>query len=186
MRIIGGEAGGRSLKAPQGGTTRPTTDRVRESLFSILGDVTGLVVCDAFAGSGALGLEALSRGAAFVWFFEIDRGALRALEENIALLGWHDRCQVVRQSYEKAFELVDDDLDLVFLDPPYQRGLDSQALESAARSGLREDALVVVERSARDPDLRHWAFDHDEDRRYGETILTFMYRNRRSEPERGE
>jgi 16S rRNA (guanine966-N2)-methyltransferase len=180
MRIIGGEASGRPLKAPKGRNTRPTTDRVRESLFSILGDVSELVVCDAFAGSGALGLEALSRGAAHAWFFEIDRAALAALRENIANLGWEDRCSVIPRSFEQAFAQVSAQLDLLFLDPPYEQGMDVAALDAAVRGSLRTDALVVVERSARDPDLVHWGFDHDEDRRYGETILTFMYRNAQS------
>ena len=185
MRIIGGEAGGRALKAPKGRKTRPTTDRVRESLFSILGDVSELVICDAFAGSGSLGLEALSRGAAFCWFFEVDRAALGALRDNIEALGWQDRCEVIPRSFVSGFGSVEGDLDLVFLDPPYERGLDVEALDIAVESGLRADALVVIERSARDPDLRHWGYEHDEDRRYGETILTFMYRNRHLEAQDG-
>ncbi len=181
MRIIGGEARGRSLKAPKGKGTRPTTDRVRESLFGILGDVSDLRVCDGFAGSGALGLEALSRGAAFATFIEVDRAAQRAIAENIEMLGYEDRSSVSTMPFARAIAHVEEEVDLLFLDPPYETGMDLEALESAAPF-LLADTLVVVERSARDGDLVHWGYDHDEDRKYGETILTFLYRNRALKP----
>lgn len=182
MRIIGGEARGRSIRAPRGERTRPTTDRVRESLFSLLGDLHDLNICDGFAGSGALGLESLSRGARYTWFFDLDRLAIRAVEDNLELLGWEDRATVRQLPFEKGVFQIEDPLDVVFLDPPYEKGLDATALEAlAATSACRRDALVVVERSIRDPELRHWGFDHDEDRIYGDTILSFYYRNANSE-----
>src|ERR671931_633449 len=97
MRIVAGERKGARLAAPRGRDTRPTSDRVRESLFSLLGDVTGARVLDPFAGSGALGLEALSRGAAHADLCDVDRAALAALRENAARLRYADRCTIRRQ-----------------------------------------------------------------------------------------
>src|SRR5437660_10991620 len=97
MRVIAGTHRGRELIAPKGRATRPTSDRLREALFSILGDVGGLRVLDAFAGSGALGLEALSRGAGHAVFCETAPLALRALRANVERLGYRDRCEVRRQ-----------------------------------------------------------------------------------------
>jgi len=98
MRIVAGERGGRRISAPRGAVTRPTSDRVREALFSILGDLGGVEVLDAFAGSGALGLEALSRGAATATFWETSTAALRALRGNIEALGFGDRTTVLFDS----------------------------------------------------------------------------------------
>jgi 16S rRNA (guanine(966)-N(2))-methyltransferase RsmD len=123
VRIIGGEFRGRRLRSPKGRTTRPTPDRVREALFSILADrVAGARVAELFGGTGSLGLEALSRGAAHATFFEIDRGARSCLLENIRALCVADRCTVHARS---AFDLPrlrpePGELDLVFADPPFR------------------------------------------------------------------
>ncbi|WP_428484184.1 16S rRNA (guanine(966)-N(2))-methyltransferase RsmD [Rhodopila sp.] len=151
MRIVAGAWRGRGLVAPAGQTTRPTADRVRQALFNMLmhapwagrGAVEGAVVLDGFAGTGALGLEALSRGAARACFVESDPAALRALRDNIAACGAGDRCKVegdvLRLGPGEAATLI-------FLDPPYGQELVPQALErlrQAGRVGL--NALVVAE-----------------------------------------
>jgi 16S rRNA (guanine966-N2)-methyltransferase len=123
MRIVAGERKGARLAAPPGRGTRPTPDRVREALFSILGDVGGARVLDPFAGTGALGFEALSRGAESVAFCELDSAALGVLRENAARLRYADRCTIRRQDGRRRL-LADSaagvTYDLVLLDPPYR------------------------------------------------------------------
>ena len=123
MRIVAGERKGVRLDTPPGRDTRPTSDRLRESLFSILGDVTGLRVLDAFAGSGALGLEALSRGAAGAVFCETSAAALAALRGNVERLGFGDRAEVRRQDGRRrmaADARAGDTYELILIDPPYR------------------------------------------------------------------
>lgn len=120
MRVIAGELGGRRLVAPKGAATRPTADRVREALFSVLGDVAGLAVLDLFAGSGALGIEAASRGAAQVVFVERAKPALRALEANLGALGIEaDVHRGDARAFVRNASQAGHTYDLVFLDPPY-------------------------------------------------------------------
>jgi 16S rRNA (guanine966-N2)-methyltransferase len=137
MRIIAGALRGRKLQAPEGMATRPTADRVRETLFSMLtsrlGSFEDLRVADLFAGSGALGLEALSRGAAFACFVEQDRRAVDAIRANVATLAVADRSQVLARS---ALALPPaEPFDLVFADPPYAAGSGSAAVAELVRSG---------------------------------------------------
>lgn len=130
MRIVAGEFKGRVLKAPKGDGTRPTTDRVREALMSVIasarGDFDGAVVLDAFAGSGALGLEALSRGASRVWFFERDSAAFRTLGDNVKALGIEAsgmgaRARLSRDDvFKRPPAHAEPPFDLVFFDPPYK------------------------------------------------------------------
>lgn len=123
MRIVAGERRGTRLAAPPGRTTRPTSDRVRESLFAILADVAGLRVLEPFAGTGALGFEALSRGAASVAFCELEPAALAVLRENAARLRYADRCTIRRQDGRRrlaADAAAGVTYDLILLDPPYR------------------------------------------------------------------
>ena len=147
MRIITGKFGGRRLKPPKGKDVRPTTDRFRESIFNVLthriGTFEGARVADLFAGTGAFGLEALSRGAAFVCFVEKHAGLLR---ENIDLLGVNDQCRVLAAN-ARALPEEPSPYDIIFMDPPYQKGLIAPALESLAASGwVKAQTLVIVER----------------------------------------
>ena len=138
MRIVAGEWRGRKLGAPPGDATRPTADRTRETLFSMLvsriGSFEGLAVADLFAGSGALGLEALSRGAATCLFVEQDAAAIRALRANIAALRAPERCEV-RAGSVLALGPAKVPLDLLLLDPPYASGAGAVALEKMLRLG---------------------------------------------------
>jgi len=133
VRIIAGAWRGRAIEAPRGTATRPTSDRAREGLFSMLasrlGSFEGLEVADLFAGTGALGLEALSRGAARCTFVETDRAALATLRRNIDRLGAGERAEIRAQSVEHVSLAP---CDLIFLDPPYGAGLAQPALERAA------------------------------------------------------
>ena len=120
MRVVAGELGGRRLVAPQGTSTRPTTDRVREAIFNSLGSaglLDGALVADLFAGSGAIGIEALSRGAERCVFVERDRAALRALDENLDTLGLDERSKVLSSDALSVAASID--ADIVFADPPY-------------------------------------------------------------------
>lgn len=149
MRIIAGAWRGRPLAAPEGQGTRPTSDRAREGLFSMLasriGSFEGLEVADLFAGTGALGLEALSRGAAHCTFVEKDPVALKALKRNIGKLGAADRCDLRSQAAEHALP-PRSPCDLVLLDPPYRSGLAAAALARIAAPGwLARGAWVSVE-----------------------------------------
>ncbi len=120
MRIIAGTHRGRPIRAPKGMATRPTTDRVREALFSILGDVTGLAAVDCYAGSGALGMEALSRGAKSAVFIESGKEACAVIEKNLRVLQFDDRATVLRRPVETASRaLVERRFDLVLSDPPW-------------------------------------------------------------------
>ena len=149
MRIISGLWRGRALLSPSGETTRPTSDRAREGLFSMLasrvGSFEGLHVADLFAGTGALGLEALSRGAAHCTFVEKDRDALDILKRNIAKMGAAAQTDVRAQSVEHARPPAQP-CDLVFMDPPYETGLGQKALDRVASEGwLAPGAWVSIE-----------------------------------------
>jgi 16S rRNA (guanine966-N2)-methyltransferase len=169
VRIIAGRWGGRRLIAPPGRGTRPTSDRVREALFSILGPLDGERVLDLFAGSGALGLEALSRGAAQATFVERERAALRALRDNVADLGAEaevvagDALAFLRAARERGAQY-----DLVFLDPPYRAaaGL-AQGLDLAPV--LAGGGRVVGESDRREP--LELPMPLTDERRYGDTLI---------------
>jgi 16S rRNA (guanine966-N2)-methyltransferase len=153
VRIIAGEWRGRPLRAPEGLGTRPTADRTRETLFNMLvsriGSFEGLAVADLFAGSGALGLEALSRGAATCLFAETDAAALRALRTNIAALKAQTRCDV-RAGSALALGPAKAPLDLILLDPPYGSGAGSVALDKLARLGWTGPATWIALETGRD------------------------------------
>ncbi|TLU71837.1 16S rRNA (guanine(966)-N(2))-methyltransferase RsmD [Lichenicoccus roseus] len=154
MRIVAGAWRGRMLEAPRGSATRPTADRVRQALFDMLAHarwaepLDGCHVLDAFAGSGALGLEALSRGAAHASFFETDRGALAALRANIATLGAAARSSVLARDATTPPPPPPGHVQcrLVLLDPPYGRDLITRSLPALIRTGwAASDALIVAE-----------------------------------------
>ena len=187
MRIVGGRHRGRRLLAPLGDAVRPTSDRAREALFNILSHgplaanglpFAGAVVLDAFAGTGALGLEALSRGAAEAVFIERDHDALATLRHNIETLGETTRTRIMpgdatrppRGTVACA---------VAFLDPPYRSGLAGPALAALAAAGwLTPDALVAIETAAREELPPADGFTLLDERIYGAARLTFLRRGR--------
>lgn len=176
MRIIGGSARGRRLVAPKGRATRPTSDRVRQSVFDVLGQRTdGLAVLDLFAGTGALGLEAVSRGAARATLVENEKAALEALEKNVRALGFEDRARVVRGD-ALSLATLRGPFDLVLADPPYAVGGTPvvQALAASPPGLLVEGARIVIEHARREilPE-REGALERDDQRRYGDTMVSF-------------
>jgi 16S rRNA (guanine966-N2)-methyltransferase len=181
MRIVGGRLRGRALAAPTSQAIRPTADRLREALFNILvhayGDpVTGARVLDLFAGTGALGLEALSRGAAFALFIDDAAEARALLRENVAALGLGGVTRIFRRDVCKlGMAHPVEPFSLAFLDPPYGRGLAEAALASARAGGwLTPDALIVIEEAASAGFAPPAGFDELERRRYDDTALIVL------------
>ena len=176
MRIISGAWRGRPLIAPKGEATRPTADRVREALFSMLasrlGTFEGLRVADLFAGSGALGLEALSRGAGHCTFVEQDGAALDALRANIAKLG--AKSTEVRAGSVMTLPLARESYDLILLDPPYATGAGSVALDRLQRLGwLAPGALISVE-TAKNETIEVAGLTVEAERSHGKAKLTLL------------
>lgn len=173
MRVIAGSVGGRRLDAPGGVATRPTSDRVREAIFNTLTSLDvldGARVLDAFAGSGALGIEALSRGAAHVTFAETDRGARDVVQSNIASLALHERARVIGGPAAEALRRYGP-WDLVLLDPPY--GFDEwKDLLGVVAEHLGPQAVVVIE-SDREPTTVP-GLDVLRFRKYGGTVVGFL------------
>jgi 16S rRNA (guanine966-N2)-methyltransferase len=176
MRIVAGAWRGRPLVAPKGDATRPTADRTREALFSMLlsrlGSFEGLAVADLFAGSGALGLEALSRGAASCLFVEQDRAALDALRANVAKLGATG--VDIRAQSVLALGPARQPLDLVMMDPPYGTGAGSVALDKLHRLGWIGVGTWVSIETARDEEITAAGFDVDASRVHGKARLTLL------------
>lgn len=148
MRIISGTARGTALFAPKGLDTRPTRDQVKESLFNMLqGDVPEAVVLDLFAGSGALGLESLSRGAAFAVLVDRDREAAQCIQRNVEKLRFGAKAHLLKCEWEQAIQRLKADqrkFDLVFLDPPYRMGDLSDLCGLLAAEGLLDTGAVIV------------------------------------------
>ena len=187
MRIVGGSHRGSRLVVPQGETVRPTSDRAREALFNILSHgrfaasglpFAGRPVLDAFAGTGAFGLEALSRGASAAAFIENERAALAALRRNIAALGEDERAHIITGDATRPPRAVFA-CALAFLDPPYGSGLAAPALSALAAAGwLAPDALVVIEVAAREELPLPPGFTRIDERAYGAARLVFLRRER--------
>ncbi len=170
MRVVAGEFGGRRLVGPAGTSTRPTTDRVREAIFNSLasgGLIEGALVADLFAGSGAVGIEALSRGAEYCTFVERDRIALRALDQNLDALGLRERSRVITADVMAVASSID--ADIVFADPPY--GFD----EWPALLAL-VGAHVVIAESGREIDAVD-GWEQRRSKRYGRTTVTTLERS---------
>lgn len=177
MRIIAGEWRGRKLDAPTGDTTRPTADRTRETLFSMLasrlGSFEGLKLADLFAGSGALGLEALSRGAAHCLFVDDDAGAIRAIRTNLQRLGAAARADV-RAGSALALGPAREPLDLVLLDPPYHTGAGSVALEKLVRLGWIGPATWISLETAHDEVVKIKGLEAVAERKVGKARLHLL------------
>ena len=184
MRIVSGDFRGKPLVAPKGDATRPTSDRARQAIFNILehapwsDGVRDRRVIDLFAGSGALGFEALSRGASFCLFVETDEAARGAIRENVDAMGLFGRTRVHRRSAIDLGVRPGADgpaFDLAFLDPPYAKGLGEPALARLADGGwLAEGATVVFERGASEPPFEAEGYEPLDVRDYGAARVSFL------------
>ncbi|UKK84887.1 16S rRNA (guanine(966)-N(2))-methyltransferase RsmD [Sphingopyxis sp. BSN-002] len=177
MRVISGEWRGRKLLAPKNDATRPTADRTRETLFSMLasrvGSFEGLYVADLFAGSGALGIEALSRGAEHCLFGEQDRDALDALKKNLATLGASARADV-RAGSVLGLGPAKRSFDLILFDAPYDTGAGSVALDKLNRLGwIGADSLISIETSGKET-VEVAGFEVETERKVGKAKLTLL------------
>lgn len=184
MRIVAGSLKGRAIVTPEGQTTRPTSDRARQAIFNVLEHAPwadGLHearVIDLYAGSGALGFEALSRGAAFCLFVDTDDGARGAIRENMDAYGLFGRCRVHRRS---ATDLgprpgsAGEAFTLAFLDPPYAKGLGEQTLARLLEGGwLAPGAVVVFERGSDEPEIDTPGYERLDARDYGAARVLFL------------
>ena len=184
MRVVGGSLRGRSLAGPKTKAIRPTADRLRESLFNILAHaygnpVSGARVLDLFAGTGALGIEALSRGASFCLLVDDGAEARALLRENVATLGLGGTTRIFRRDATKLGPAHPiEPFTLVFLDPPYGQGLAEKALASAREGGwLTPDALIVVEEAKTSAFAAPEGFGEVERRTYDDTEFVFLKLN---------
>lgn len=184
MRIVSGGLRGRNLITPEGQGTRPTSDRARQAVFNILEhaawapELRGTRILDLFAGSGALGFEAISRGAAFCLFVETDEAARGAIRENIDALGLFGATRLHRRD---ATDLglrpasAGEPFDMAFMDPPYRQGLAERALAGLAEGGwLKPGALVMVERGSDEADLSAPGYQVLDTRDYGAARVSFL------------
>ncbi len=184
MRIVSGRFKGRAIVAPPGQATRPTSDRARQALFDVIAhaawapDLEGAKVIDLFAGSGALGFEALSRGAAYCLFVETDEAARGAIRENMDALSLFGETRVHRRDAADlgvCHSSAGGPFDLAFLDPPYRKGLGERAIAELAKGGwLKPGALIVLERAADEPDLELAGFEVIDTRTWGAAQVVFL------------
>lgn len=180
MRIIGGEARGRRLYSPGTFAVRPTAERIKEAFFNIIGLVDGKTFLDLFAGSGNMGLEALSRGAFKAVFVENNRALIEAIGRNIETCGFGGKSEILASDFIKAIRRLvkrSETFDILFADPPYERGSVSLALEQLRDGALMEkEGLLAVQHSVREAaavDVSGQLLLTDQ-RRYGDTILSFF------------
>jgi len=184
MRIIGGESRGRAIRLPGGCRIRPTTDRVKEALFNILGSVEGKSFLDLFAGCGNVGLEALSRGVRSSAFVEIDLRLITTIRENLRLLGFEGRAEVIAADAEKGMRRLrkrGERFDILFADPPYEEGFLTQimtCLEGAEI--LTKNGIIILQHSLREPLKQSVtkALAVTDQRQYGDTLLSFLKKRR--------
>lgn len=184
MRIVAGSLKGRAIVAPEGQGTRPTSDRARQAVFNVLehaawaAPLQGMRVIDLFAGSGALGFEAMSRGAAFCLFVETDDSARGAIRENAEAYGVMGATRVHRRSATDLGSRPGSDgeaFDMVFLDPPYGKGLGEPALTGLlAGNWLKPGAVVVLERGSDEPEIETPGYQQIDARAYGAARVLFM------------
>ena len=176
MRIVAGSLGGRVIHTPQGAATRPTSEKVRQAIFNILPPIEGLEVLDLFAGSGALGIEALSRGAAHATFVDAAKPALAAVHGNLRALALEDRATVLAGDAVAlaARHVPRAPWQLVLVDPPYRSDLAVRAVGAIPAAHLAREAIVVIEHDRRNaPPDRLGSLLRTDERRYGDTLVSF-------------
>ena len=179
MRVISGTARGLKLKAPEGMNTRPTTDRIKESLFNIIAaDLYDICFLDLFGGSGSIGIEALSRGAKKAYFADSSRQSISVIKENIKKARFEDRAVVLSCDHSRALEQIKrtgDVFDIIFLDPPYGKGLVEDALKKIVSLGLiKEEGYIIAEQAADEEPLLIDGLEILRIKDYKTTKMTFL------------
>ena len=175
MRVTGGIGKGRKLKVPAGSRVRPTSNKVKQALFNILGQkIEGALFLDLFAGIGGIGIEALSRGAGKVVFVDDSRDSLKVIKKNVEQSGFAERAQVIASKAEAFLKKASDRFDIVFLDPPYSLALEP-LLKVLADSGiLKSDSVLIAEHFKKQPSIeRAGNLSLYREAQYGDTVLAF-------------
>lgn len=177
MRIIAGDYKGRKIKPPIGFDVRPTTDKVKEALFSILMyDIDESVFCDLFSGSGNVGLEALSRGADKVYFCDKSRDSIKLIRENISTCRAEEYSKILQGDYARCLASISEKVDIFFIDPPYGQGLDVEAVKMISELELlAEDGVIVIEHRITDDLPEQIAeFNKIKEKKYGKVVLSIF------------
>ena len=183
MRIIGGDAKGRSIPLPSGCQIRPTAERVKKSLFDILRPITGKSFLDLFAGSGNIGLEALSRGACFANFVERNIRLVKTIQMAVDQLGYSKWAEVINADTERGLDYLfnrGSRFDIIFADPPYDEGLIWRTLQWLGKGdALKSGGIVILQHSVREElkALQVGAYVIEDQRCYGDTMLTFLHKS---------
>ena len=175
MRVIAGDFKGRKLETPVDNDVRPTSDKVKEAMFSILmNDIWGSKVCDLFAGTGGLGLEALSRGASKCYFADQSKASVRMLTENVKKCKAMEKSIIIPGDFTRALERLREPIDIFLLDPPYGLGMELKAMEIISRNNLlAEDGVIVVEHDAKDVmEDEISGFTKFKEKKYGKVVLS--------------
>lgn len=180
MRVIAGKCKGHRLTAPKGSLVRPALDQVKEAIFNILFDVSDKAVLDLFAGSGSIGIEALSRGAAHATFVEHNTAAHRSIIDNLRKCGLEDSATVYRIDVARAIRRLDkcdERFDLIFVDPPYLKDLVNPTLVQLGASKLVHDgSIVIIEHHPKEPIAKIPGMTLTETRKYGQTLISFVHK----------
>lgn len=179
MRVISGKARGIGLETNEGLDTRPTTDRVKENIFNIINwNIHGERVLDLFSGSGALGIEALSRGAIECTFIEMAQSAVNIINRNLSKTNLVEAARVIKGSVESSLDLIDGTFGIVFMDPPYNKGLILPVVEKINKKGLLdEEGIIVIEHDSSDIlDDELFDFERYKMKKYGRTCVSFFRR----------
>ena len=180
MRVIAGTARSLPLKTPEGMDTRPTTDRIKETLFNMLQTkVGGSVFVDLFSGSGGIGIEAISRGANRAYFVEYDKKALACIKDNLNFTKFTDKAMVISADVCSAIDRINEEADIIFMDPPYESGLDVAVLRLLKNAVcVTEDTLIIVE-AAIDRELKEFedcGFTVTKEKKYKTNKHVFLYK----------
>jgi 16S rRNA (guanine966-N2)-methyltransferase len=175
MRVTGGIGKGRKLKIPAGSRVRPTSDKVKQALFNILGQkVEGALFLDLFAGIGGIGIEALSRGAGRVVFVDDSRDSLKIIKKNVEQTGFAERAQVVASKAETFLKKTSEQFDIVFIDPPYSLALEPLLVVIGETGILKPDSILIAEHFKKHPSIEHTGnLLLYREAQYGDTVLAF-------------
>ncbi len=178
MRIIAGNSRGSKLLAPEGNNTRPTTDRIKTTMFNVIAfDIPEQNVLDVFAGSGSLGFECLSRGANSATFLDIDKKAIEVINKNAEKLRVEEKSTILNKSFADFLSTTNEKFGLIFLDPPYSKGLHNEAIEFISKSDcLEDDGLIVMEISSDDDcdNLEKLGFEIYKQKEFSRTTLYYI------------
>lgn len=177
MRIVGGKFRSRVIKAPNGMNTRPTSDKVKESMFNIINQKIFNAKClDLFAGSGNLGLEAISRGANYVYFVDHNKNSINIIKENIKTLNVESQCKVFPLDYLVALKNINDCFDIIFLDPPYRYDILNNILKIVEEKNMINEFSIIIYESDKEHQLNDGNFINYTLKKYiyGDTVLNFL------------